>query len=236
MLDRFTDRARKAMSLAQAEARRFNHDCVGPEHILLGLIKAGGIGAGILEELRVDPRAVRLELEKRLKQGASPVAMGLLPQTPRGRKVVDHALEEAREFGLNYVGTQHLLLGVMRDGQGVAAQALGARGVLIDQVRESSKDADSAEDSTEEAASGSTTATAEDVRFGDHPLVVQYRQLRDQLVRQRDEAVKNARYEVATFHRDLAVAVEQVLERVYEYLEKNPRADYPPPPPPQTPQ
>jgi ATP-dependent Clp protease ATP-binding subunit ClpC len=238
MFERFSDRARKALSLAQGEARRFNHDCVGPEHVLLGLIKAGGNGTGALAVLNVDPRAVRLEVEKHMKQGAEPVPVGIIPRTPRVRRLLNDSIEEARRLGAGRVRTDHLLLALMRDGHGEAARAMTARGVHIDDLRRCVAGMTGGEDAAADASDGGATATDtgfSDERYSNHPVVVQYRQLRDQLMRQRDEAVKDAEYEVATFHRDLIEAIEKVLQRVYDFLEEHPPARPPPPAPPQTP-
>ncbi|MCE2924937.1 MAG: ATP-dependent Clp protease ATP-binding subunit [Phycisphaeraceae bacterium] len=137
MFERFTDRARKVMALANQEAQRFNHEYIGTEHILLGLVKEGsGVGANVLKNLDVDLRKVRLEVEKLVKAGPEMVTMGRLPQTPRAKKVIEYAIEEARNLNHNYVGTEHLLLGLLREHDGVAAQVLMNLGLKLEQVRE----------------------------------------------------------------------------------------------------
>ena len=137
MFERFTDRARKVMALANQEAQRFNHEYIGTEHILLGLVKEGsGVGANVLKALSVDLRKVRLEVEKLVKQGPEMVTMGKLPQTPRAKKVIEYAIEEARNLNHNYVGTEHLLLGLLREHDGVAAQVLRNLGLKLEEVRE----------------------------------------------------------------------------------------------------
>ncbi|USO00130.1 MAG: ATP-dependent Clp protease ATP-binding subunit [Phycisphaeraceae bacterium] len=137
MFERFTDRARKVMALANQEAQRFNHEYIGTEHILLGLVKEGsGVGANVLKNLDVDLRKVRLEVEKLVKAGPEVVMMGKLPQTPRAKKVIECAIEEARSLNHNYVGTEHLLLGLLREHDGVAAQVLMNLGLKLDEVRE----------------------------------------------------------------------------------------------------
>ena len=137
MFERFTDRARKVMALANQEAQRFNHEYIGTEHILLGLVKEGsGVGANVLKNLEVDLRKVRLEVEKLVKSGPTMVTMGKLPQTPRAKKVIEYAIEEARNLNHNYVGTEHLLLGLLREQDGVAAQVLMNLGLKLDEVRE----------------------------------------------------------------------------------------------------
>src|SRR6187399_2256676 len=137
MFERFTDRARKVMALANQEAQRFNHEYIGTEHILLGLVKEGsGVGANVLKNLDVDLRKVRLEVEKLVQSGPDMVTMGKLPQTPRAKKVIEYSIEEARNLGHNYVGTEHLLLGLLREQEGVAAQVLMNLGLKLEDVRE----------------------------------------------------------------------------------------------------
>src|SRR5688572_11573198 len=137
MFERFTDRARKVMALANQEAQRFNHEYIGTEHILLGLVKEGsGVGANVLKNLDVDLRKVRMEVEKLVKAGPDMVTMGKLPQTPRAKKVIEYAIEEARNLNHNYVGTEHLLLGLLREHDGVAAQVLMNLGLKLEEVRE----------------------------------------------------------------------------------------------------
>ncbi len=137
MFERFTDRARKVMALANQEAQRLNHEYIGTEHILLGLVKEGsGVGANVLRNLDVDLRKVRLEVERLVRAGPEMVTMGKLPQTPRAKKVIEYAIEEARNLNHNYVGTEHLLLGLLREHDGVAAQVLMNLGLKLEEVRE----------------------------------------------------------------------------------------------------
>lgn len=106
MFESFTDCSRKVIALANLEAQRFNHEYIDTEHILLGLIKEGsGVGAMVLKNLDVDIKKLRLEVEKLLKSGPDMVTMGKLPQTPRAKKVIEYAIEEARSFGHTYVAT-----------------------------------------------------------------------------------------------------------------------------------
>jgi ATP-dependent Clp protease ATP-binding subunit ClpC len=137
MYERFTDRARKVMHLANEEARRFNHEYIGTEHILLGLIKEGsGVAANVLKNLDIDLRKIRLEVEKIVQPGPDMVSMGKLPQTPRAKKVIEYSIEEARDLNHNYVGTEHLLLGLLREQEAVAAQVLMNLGLELEEVRE----------------------------------------------------------------------------------------------------
>jgi len=137
MFERFTDRARKVMALANQEAQRFNHEYIGTEHILLGLVKEGsGVGATVLKNLDVDIKKLRLEVEKLVKSGPDMVTMGKLPQTPRAKKVIEYAIEEARALNHNYVGTEHILLGLLRESEGIAAQVLMNLGLKLEDVRQ----------------------------------------------------------------------------------------------------
>ena len=125
------------MQLANQEAQRFNHEYIGTEHILLGLIKEGsGVAANVLKNLEVDLRKIRLEVEKLVQSGPDMVTMGKLPQTPRAKKVIEYSMEEARNLGHNYVGTEHILLGLLREQEGVAAQVLMNLGLKLEEVRE----------------------------------------------------------------------------------------------------
>lgn len=124
---RFTDRARKVMQLAAREAERFHHEYIGIEHILLGLVKQGrGVAANVLKSLDIDLRKIRLEIEKIVQHGpgSEQVVLDRLPLTPWAEKVIESAIDEARKFNHNYVGTEHLLLGMLREEEGVASQVL----------------------------------------------------------------------------------------------------------------
>lgn len=137
MYERFTDRSRKVMQLANQEAQRFNHEYIGTEHILLGLVKEGsGIAAELLNRLQVDLRKIRLEIEKIVQSGSDMVTMGKLPITPRAKKVYEYAIEESKNLDHNYVGTEHILLGLIREEHGVAAQVLLNLGVNLKNTRE----------------------------------------------------------------------------------------------------
>jgi len=137
MFERFTDRACKIMALANQEAQRFNHEYIDSEHILLGLVKEGcGVGASVLKQLDIDLRKVRLEVEKLLKSGPEMVTMGKLPQTPAAKKVIEYAIAESRDLNHNYVGSEHLLLGLLREHNGIAAHALRSLGVSLESARQ----------------------------------------------------------------------------------------------------
>jgi ATP-dependent Clp protease ATP-binding subunit ClpC len=137
VFDRFTDRARKVMGLARQEAQRLNHEYIGTEHILLGLVQEeSGVAANVLKNMDVDLKKIRIEVEKLVQSGGATVTMGQLPFTPRAKKVLEYALEEASQLGHNYIGTEHLLLGLLRESDGVAAQVLLNLGLKLEEVRE----------------------------------------------------------------------------------------------------
>ena len=136
MFNRFTERARKVIILAKEEARRFNHDYIGTEHILLGLIREGeGVAAAVLQKLDVSLENIRLEIEKLVQPGPTTQIIGDIPFTPRAKKALELAAEEARSLGHNYIGTEHLLLGLIREGEGIASQVLLNLGMDLNSVR-----------------------------------------------------------------------------------------------------
>jgi ATP-dependent Clp protease ATP-binding subunit ClpC len=136
MFDRFTERVRKVIQLAREEAMRFNHDYIGTEHLLLGLVKEGeGIAATALANLGIDLKTLRLEVEKLVEQGPSTVSVGEIPFNPQAKKVLELAVEEARKFGHNYIGTEHLLLGLIKEGEGIAAHVLENMKVDVERVQ-----------------------------------------------------------------------------------------------------
>ncbi|MEI7972670.1 MAG: Clp protease N-terminal domain-containing protein, partial [Actinomycetota bacterium] len=136
MFERFTDRARRVVVLAQEEARLLNHSYIGTEHILLGLIHEGeGVAAKALESLNISLEAVRAQVEEIIGQGGSSPS-GHIPFTPRAKKVLELSLREALQLGHNYIGTEHILLGLIREGEGVAAQVLVKLGADLSRVRQ----------------------------------------------------------------------------------------------------
>ncbi|MDQ3147491.1 MAG: AAA family ATPase, partial [Actinomycetota bacterium] len=136
MFERFTDRARRVVVLAQEEARLLNHNYIGTEHILLGLIHEGeGVAAKALESLGISLEAVRSQVEEIIGQGGSSPS-GHIPFTPRAKKVLELSLREALQLGHNYIGTEHVLLGLIREGEGVAAQVLVKLGADLSRVRQ----------------------------------------------------------------------------------------------------
>jgi len=136
MFKKFTDRARRVVVLAQEEARMLNHNYVGTEHILLGLIHEGeGVAAKALESLGISLDAVRQQVEEIIGRGQQAPASHI-PFTPRAKKVLELSLREALQLGHNYIGTEHILLGLIREGDGVAAQVLAKLGADLNRVRQ----------------------------------------------------------------------------------------------------
>src|SRR5262245_24851493 len=133
--DKFTERARKVLSLAQEEAQRFNHNYIGTEHLLLGLVREGdGVAAKVLSNLGVELNTVRSAVEFRIGRGDR-IVLGDIGLTPRAKKVVELAVDEARRLNHHYIGTEHLLLGLVREGEGIAAGVLESLGVTLERVR-----------------------------------------------------------------------------------------------------
>jgi ATP-dependent Clp protease ATP-binding subunit ClpA len=136
MFELFTERARRAVALAQEEARRLDHNYIGTEHILLGLVREGeGVAAKALEALGISLDAVRQQVEEIIGQGQQ-AAFSQIPFTPRAKKVLELSLRESRMLGHEYIGTEHILLGLIREGDGVAAQVLVNLGAELNRVRQ----------------------------------------------------------------------------------------------------
>ncbi len=137
MFERFTDRARKVMTIANEQVQQFNHQYIGTEHIFLGLIKEGGTGVVVLKNLGVDIDKMLPEVEQlfKLKGGKDAVAEGKIPQTQNAIKVIEYAIEEARHLNHDYIGTEHILLGLLRVNEGIASQVLANLGVSIEDAR-----------------------------------------------------------------------------------------------------
>jgi ATP-dependent Clp protease ATP-binding subunit ClpA len=205
MYERFTDRGRRVMQLANQEAQRFHHEYIGTEHILLALITEGsGVAANVLRNLDLDLHTIRQEVEKIVQPGPGGMKVTKMPQTPRTKKVIEYALEEARKLNHNYVGTEHLLLGLLREQEGVAAQVLMNLDLKLEDVRE-------------EVLNLLGTPAGE--RPADHPSLgprpsallqevdVRIEQLTreriEQLTREKEDAVANGDFERAAILRDL---------------------------------
>jgi len=137
MYERFSDRARKVMLLANQAAQRLNHEWVGTEHILMGILKMDtSLALDILKHLKIDAAAVEAELNVLITPGKTMVTMGKLPQTPRAKMVIDFAMDFARTWEHTHVGTEHLLIGLAREREGIASQVLIKCGLTVDNARE----------------------------------------------------------------------------------------------------
>src|SRR6267142_2274276 len=137
MMNNFSPRAQQVLALASKEAERFNHNYVGTEHLLLGLIRLGqGVAVNVLHKLGLDLENVRKEVEKQVGRAPEQKVIGNIPYTPRVRKVLGLAAKEAKALNHTYVGTEHLLLGLLREGDGVAARVLKNLDVDIEQTRQ----------------------------------------------------------------------------------------------------
>ncbi|MCE5300824.1 MAG: NDP-hexose 4-ketoreductase, partial [Spirochaetia bacterium] len=138
MYDKFTDRARKVIALAREEAVRIGNDYLGTEHILLGIIKdGGGIAAAVLESLNIDLEKLRVETEDRIIDSAGATMLaGEIPFMPQTKKVFELAAEESQVLGHNYIGTEHLLLGLLKEGEGIAARVLIETGINYRKAKE----------------------------------------------------------------------------------------------------
>ncbi|MBI3406975.1 MAG: hypothetical protein HY040_01280 [Planctomycetes bacterium] len=137
MYERFTDRARQVLQEANEEAKRFRHEYIGTEHVLLGLVKTNaGVASEVLKSLGVELRRIRQEVEKIVQPGPYKVEVDKLPQTPRAKKVIEFAIDESRSLNHNYVGTEHILLGLIREQEGVASQVLMNLGLNLQKIRD----------------------------------------------------------------------------------------------------
>ncbi len=137
MSHRFTDRAQKVVNLAQNEAKRLNHDYVGEEHLLLALVSIeDSVSSQILANLDVDRKRIKSEVEKMVGTGDNVMLMGEIPFSPRSKKVLEYAVDEAQKMGVMYVGTEHILLGILREGEGIGARVLESLGVTMESVKE----------------------------------------------------------------------------------------------------
>ncbi|MEK7813902.1 MAG: ATP-dependent Clp protease ATP-binding subunit [Candidatus Desantisbacteria bacterium] len=137
MFERFTERARRVLGLAQEEAKRLGHDYVGTEHMLLGLVREGeGVAAEVISNLGISLESIRIEVEKVAPKGSEMLTYGDVPFTPHAKKVLELSVEEARRLGHNYIGTEHLLLGLIREGEGIGSKVLINLGINLDTVRD----------------------------------------------------------------------------------------------------
>jgi ATP-dependent Clp protease ATP-binding subunit ClpC len=202
MFERFTDRARRVVVLAQEEARMLNHNYIGTEHILLGLIHEGeGVAAKALESLGISLEAVRQQVEEIIGQGQQ-APSGHIPFTPRAKKVLELSLREALQLGHNYIGTEHILLGLIREGEGVAAQVLVKLGADLGRVRQQVNSLLSGYQGKEPATSG---GPAEGTQSGSLVL--------DQFGRNLTQAAREGKL-------DPVIGREHEIERVMQVLSR----------------
>lgn len=226
MFERFTDRARKTMALANQEAIDFGHEYLGTEHILLGLVKEGsGVGANVLKNLGVDLRKLKKEIEKLCTPGAGGSQGEKVPQTPRAKKVIENAIFEARSLNHNYVGTEHLLLGLLHEREGLASQVLKNLGIDLQKAREEVMDLLGVVLPSAERTKGPTEPTVTSLcDAGLEPLigalVTGFQKQLDELNQQKDDWVRKSDYENAADARDKAIALvwfkELVIKRVLD--------------------
>jgi ATP-dependent Clp protease ATP-binding subunit ClpC len=134
--DKFTERARRVLRLAQEEAQRFQHNYIGTEHLLLGLVREDeGVAAKVLHDLGVDLQKVRSSVEDIIVGRGGRIVLGEIGLTPRAKQVIELAVDEARRMNHHYIGTEHLLLGLVREGEGIAAGVLKSQGVTLEKAR-----------------------------------------------------------------------------------------------------
>ncbi|MDN5719681.1 MULTISPECIES: ATP-dependent Clp protease ATP-binding subunit [unclassified Corynebacterium] len=218
MFERFTDRARRVVVLAQEEARALNHNYIGTEHILLGLIHEGeGVAAKALESMGISLEAVRTEVEDIIGTGGHPPS-GYIPFTPRAKKVLELALREALQLGHKYIGTEHILLGLIREGEGVAAQVLVKLGADLSRVRQQVIQLLSGYEGTEPEAAPDEPATAgvgqpSDSGAGGKPGQKSNSLVLDQFGRNLTQAAKDGKL-------DPVVGREKEVERIMQVLSR----------------
>src|ERR1700694_3522844 len=206
LFERFTDRARRVLVLAQEEARLLNHNFIGTEHILLGLIHEGeGVAAKALESLGIRLEAVREKLEETIGPAGSSTT-GSPPFTPRAKKILELSLREALQLGHNYIGTEHMLLGLVREGEGVAAQVLVNLGADLSRVRQQVIQLLSGYQAGKEGTAGSTTGTSGQEAPTGSPVLDQFGRNLTQLARERKL--------------DPVIGREREIERVMQVLSR----------------
>src|ERR671917_787889 len=164
----FTERVRKVLAMAREEAARLHHEYVGTEHILLGLIREGeGVAAAVLQNLSVDLEQIHERIEESVRKGKATIALGELPYTSRAKKVLEYAMAEARELNHSYVGTEHLLLGLLREEKGIAAEVLNQLGVTLEEARRQTLKLLGSEPNAAQTSSTSASATGSGAAKGE---------------------------------------------------------------------
>lgn len=217
MFERFTDRARRVIVLAQDEARSLNHNYIGTEHILLGLIHEGeGVAAKALESMGISLDAVRSEVEELIGKGAQPPS-GHIPFTPRAKKVLEYSLREALQLGHKYIGTEHILLGLIREGEGVAAQVLVKLGADLPRVRQQVIQLLSGYEG-QEAETGQTGSEKRTVGATSGPRVAEGNERSNSLVL--DQFGRNLTQAARDGKLDPVVGREKEIERIMQVLSR----------------
>ncbi len=212
MFERFTDRARRVVVLAQEEARLLNHNYIGTEHILLGLLNEGeGIAAKALESLGINLSAVREQVVEIIGQGQQ-APTGHIPFTPRAKKVLELSLREALQLGHNYIGTEHILLGLIREGEGVAAQVLQKLGAELQKVRQTVIQLLSGPQGSEEKSGTSSSAASRGSASGGEPAA-QGSTVLDQFGRNLTQAARDRKL-------DPVIGRAREIERVMQILSR----------------
>lgn len=226
MYERFTDRARKVMKLAEQEARCLNHGYIGTEHILVGLVREGtGVGAAVLKNMGVALGRIRKEIDAIVRPGSPETVTGPLPLIPSAKNAMAYAIEEARGLDHNYVGTEHLLLGLLRENEAIAAMTLINFGLRLTDVRQQVQDL---------VGGGISRNEVADVKPPVSPLVETLATLNamagsiehelERLENQKYAAIKDARYEEAAELRDKQAAADvlwqELLADAQELTEK----------------
>jgi ATP-dependent Clp protease ATP-binding subunit ClpA len=213
MYERFTDRARKVMQLASQESQRLNHGYIGTEHVLLGLVSEGaGVAANVLKNLDVDLAMIRRAVDRIIQPAAEWLMTDHLAQTPRTKNVIQHAISEARGLGHYFVGTEHLLLGLLREEEGVAAVVLVHLGLKLEDVREEILHLLGAVPRLrplEPRLPSDLVSNSEDLPSEVKRIITELDAQIEQLNRQKEEAVTVSAFEGAAFLRDQADELKQ---------------------------
>jgi hypothetical protein len=224
MYERFTADARWAMQVANQEAMRFQHEYIGTEHILLGLTaEESSVAAVVLANLGLEPDAIRREVERLIQAGRGKVEK--MPPTPRAKKVIEYAIEEARNFKHDHVGTEHLLLGLLREEEGVAGQVLNNLGLQPEAVRREVLSVLATRGPAVEGGAvipGAAQDQPVPSHLQDHPLVRQMVRLIDTLNTEKEESVARQDFENAAAARDHADAMRTSLHWIVRMLNWKP--------------
>jgi ATP-dependent Clp protease ATP-binding subunit ClpA len=216
-LENFTDNVREAMQLCKQEAERFHHEYIGTEHILLGLIKEGsGVATKILNNQGIDLGIIRLEVEKLVQPGPECVPLGAV-LTPQARKVIDYSIEEARDLNLNYLGTENLLIGLLREQEGVAAQVLMNLGLTMEDARREMHNILTVDTSTEASVRNFVPPNKTDLPASvKHALEELHSQI-DQLNQQHAMATGEHDFEKSAYLRDQANNLKRQMQTIADW-------------------